>query len=188
MVLANDQYTVTITVESMPSLEDYTMIYRPDDFDLSDYYSARLLKIEHNGRQPRFLALVDLVTSCAEHCAVLESDILTMIQFDRILRINLREGVVCQCVDCDNIGGLEQIHPIENGYIIKGECDVFRYDSALTRVWHFCGRDILASPTGDVCFLLENGNIHCRDWLGWKYVLNFDGRLISEVQEKSPGS
>lgn len=186
MVLVNDQYTVTITVESKPSLENYIVIYKPNDLALSDYYSARLLKIEPSKGQPLFLALVDLVTSYAEPCAVLENGILIVILFNKILRIDVRTGYVVQCIDCDNIGGLEQIHPINHGYIIKGECDIFRYDSALTRVWHFCARDIFASPAGDTCFWVENGIIHCCDWEGWHYVLDLNGNLISETLEKSP--
>ncbi len=188
MVLMNNQYTVSISVEARPPLEGYTVVYMPDDLDLSGYYSARLIRIESRGERPRFLALLELITSYARPCAVLENNILTVIQSHKILRINLRTGLVDQCVDCENMGGLEQIYPIENGYIIKSEGDVIRYDSELNRVWHFCGRDIIALPTGEKAIWIEEGYIHCRDWAGWHYILNMEGHLISEEQEKSPPS
>jgi hypothetical protein len=129
-----------------------------------------------------------LITSYAKPCAVLENDILAVIQFRKILRINLRTGLVDRCIDCENMGGLEQIYPIKEGYIIKGEGDVFRYDSELNRVWHFCGRDIFALPTGEKALWIEEGYIHCRDWAGWHYILDMEGHLISEEPEKSPDS
>ena len=46
-------------------------------------------------------------------------------------------GVIVQYEECDNMGGLFEIHPIDGGYLIWGEGDVFRYDLSLNRVWRF---------------------------------------------------
>lgn len=188
MVLINDEYRIMITAKSMPSLEDYTVIYIPDNLDLRDFYSARLVKIEPKAEQTIFLAMIELITSYTDFCAVLENHILTVVLFETILQIDLKKGTVIRCVHCENIGGLEQIHTVDHGYIIKGESDIFRYDSALNRIWHFSARDIFASPTNDVCFWMDNHVIHCRDWEGWHYMLNLDGKLIHEELEKSPPS
>lgn len=93
--------------------------------------------------------------------------------------------MIAQFVTCDNVGGLYEIHPIEGGYIIWGEMDIFRYDFQLNRIWHFMGRDILVSLTKDKRFWIDDGSIHCRDFQGWHYVLDFNGKLIDDFREVS---
>jgi len=120
--------------------------------------------------------------------AVIEGDYLTQILFDEIRQIDVKTGKVLQQVECPNVGGLFEIYSIEDGYIIHGELELFRYDKHLNRIWDFSGRDIFATVDGRKAFWLEEDTIHCRDWLGWHYVLDLDGKLLCEKYEKSPGS
>lgn len=118
--------------------------------------------------------------------AVQEENCLTQILFDEIRRVDIQTGNVLQLVECPNTGGLIGICTIEDGYILYGETELFRYDQQLNRVWSFSARDIFVTPDGSRAFWIEADVIHCRDWLGWHYVLDLDGKLISEKQEKSP--
>ena len=77
---------------------------------------------------------------------------------------------------------------VDDAYIIHGELELFRYDKQLNRIWEFSGRDIFATIDDEKFFWLEGNTIHCRDWLGWHYVLDLDGNLLSEECEKSPHS
>ena len=120
--------------------------------------------------------------------SVQEETCLLQILFDEIQRIDLRNGAILQRVNCPNTGGLIGICTIEDGYILHGETELFRYDKQLNRVWEFSGRDIFATPNGEKAFWLEKNSIHCRDWLGWHYVLDLDGNPISEILEMSPHS
>ena len=113
---------------------------------------------------------------------------LTQILFDEIRQVDAQTGEVLRQVKCPNMGGLMGICAIEGGFILRGETELFRYDGQLNRVWSFSARDIFATPDGTRAFWIESDAIHCRDWLGWHYVLNFDGKLISEELEKSPRS
>ena len=118
--------------------------------------------------------------------AVQVDDFLIQILFKEIRRIDIQTGNVLQQVECPNMGGLIGICAIEDGYILHGETELFRYDQQLNRVWSFSGRDIFAALDGKKAFWIEKDTIHCRDWLGWHYVLDLDGKLISEIQEKPP--
>lgn len=122
------------------------------------------------------------------HRSVQEETYLVQILFDEIRRLDIQTGAMLQRVDCPNVGGLIGIYTIEDGYILHGETELFRYDKQLNRVWEFSGRDIFATPNGEKAFWLEKNAIHCRDWLGWHYVLDLDGNPISEILETSPGS
>ncbi|MBQ7871390.1 MAG: hypothetical protein IJ357_04540 [Oscillospiraceae bacterium] len=81
------------------------------------------------------------------------------------------------------MGCLFEIHSIEEGYLIRGEGDIFRYDLSLNPIWHFMGRDILVSLHSNKHFWFEQNEIHCRDFLGWHYVLDFNGKLLREFKE-----
>lgn len=188
MELANEQYSVTILTESEPSLEGHPIVHIRDNLDTKDFYFARLIKVESAGRITYQCALVDLVVSSAVPHAVLEDHVLTVLLFRTILQIDLNTKAILRCVDCENMGGLEEIYSIDGGYLIKGEGEIFRYDQALRQVWWFCGRDIFARPTAEKCFWIENNLIHCRDWEGWHYVLDMDRNLISETKECVSGN
>ena len=125
---------------------------------------------------------------CQVRDAVQEENYLTQILFDEIRQVDVQTGNVLQRSECPNTGGLIGICAIADGFILHGETELFRYDRQLNRVWSFSARDIFATPDGTRAFWIEENAIHCRDWLGWHYVLNFDGKLISENPEKSPGS
>ena len=183
LVLDNKQYKVTITTEYRPPMEGVSVLYQAGELDFNDTYTARFLTVEPANGQEYHVAVLDFVASSIGPYAALEGDMLTMVLFRTILRIDLRTLTIVQSADCENMGGLEEIHPIDGGYLIKGECDIFRYDKALNRIWHRCGRDVFATPSGDDCFWIEGDVIHCRDWQGWHYLLNMNGETIKEIRE-----
>lgn len=182
MILSNEKYKVTIFTGATPDLDGYSVLYRNGDLD---FYFAHLIQIESSHGESSRFALVNFLLPSTEKRAVLEDNILTILLFSKIIQIDLHTNAILRCVDCENMGGLEQIHSIDNGYIIKGEGEIFRYDRELNQIWQFCGRDIFAHPTANECFGLENGIIHCRDWAGWHYTLDLDKNLIAEVLENS---
>lgn len=183
MVLNNEQFLAIISTQINPSLDGYRVIYQADGVDLCGFYCARIIEIKAANGTVFRVALLDNLLSKSEPCAVLEDNILTVTLFDKILQINLETAAIIRCVDCENLGGLELIFEINQGYLSKDECDIFYYDKMLNQVWRFGGRDILARVTGEECLWIEKNLIHCRDWAGWHYVLDMDGNTISEFQE-----
>ena len=186
--LLNEYFKVNVTTETTPPLDGYPVLYQRDDLELDDFYSARLFRIRPAKGQPYQFALLDLMLSFADRCAVLENNILTVLLFRKILQINLDTQELIRCVDCENMGGLEEICAIGDGYIIKGEGEIFRYDKELNPIWWRCGRDIFARASGENCFWLENDMIRCRDWEGWYYELDLDGKILRELREAPSGN
>ena len=183
MYLQNQHYIITTFVETMPPLEQFDIVHNPNNTNTEDFYMARIFRAESVDALPRTIALVDLLCPGYEPFAVLEKDRLMVILFDSIIRINLSTGLIEEMIECDSMGGLHEIHSIDNGYIIWGEGDIFRYDLKLNRIWYFMGRDILVSPEKNKSFWIEDDLIHCMDFLGWHYVLDFDGKLIHSFPE-----
>lgn len=185
MELSNENFHIVMKTETRPPLHRFSIVHNPENISTEDFYMARVLEIENLHGAALTVALLDILCPGYEHCAVLEPHHITLILFASILRLDLDTGMIAQFVTCDNVGGLYEIHPIEGGYIIWGEMDIFRYDFQLNRIWHFMGRDILVSLTKDKRFWIDDGSIHCRDFQGWHYVLDFNGKLIDDFREVS---
>lgn len=184
MTLCNENYTIKSATLFMPPLTGYDVIHNPETVDTDDLYSVRDFHIVRKGGTPIHLALLDHSCSSALPYAVLEDHVLTVILFEAIIRIDADSGAILHCVPCPNMGGLMEIHPIEDGYILYGEGEIFRYDRSLHRVWSFSGRDIFVSLDHPWSFRLEENEIHIRDFLGWHYILNMDGQLLRAFMEE----
>lgn len=184
MTLSNENYTIECAVLTQPSLEAFDIVHNTEAADTSDFYMARTFRIECKGGHNRSIALLDRLCSDSDHYAVLEDHTLTVILFTAIVRLDMNTGAILQYEPCENTGSLYEIYPIEGGYILYGESELFRYDHALHRLWMFSGRDILVSLAHNPSFRLEENEIHVRDFLGWHYVLDLDGNIIHEFLEE----
>lgn len=183
MELYNEKYTVLSKVEVKPPLKDFDVVHNTENIKTDDLYMARIFRSERNDGQVTTFALIDQICSGYEPYAVLSENILTVILFSAIVRINLDTGLIAQYTECDNMGGLFEIHPIDGGYIIWGEGEIFRYDLNLNQVWWRSGRDILVSQAFDRSFWIEFAQIHYRDWEGWHYIIDLDGNPIDNFYE-----
>ena len=181
MELYNEKYLVFSKVAESPPLTNFDIVYNTEKVNTNNYYSARVFQIKRHDGHVISIALLDFICSSCEPYAVLSENSLTVILFSTIVQINLDNGLITRYVECDNMGGLFEIHQISNGYIIYSEGDIFRYDLELNRVWDFSARDIFVSQSGMNSFWIENSSIHCIDREGWHYTLDFDGKLISET-------
>ena len=183
MRLSNQHHTITATVETKPILESFDFVYNPANTSLYDFYMARVFHVDTIGREPVSIAIVDHL--CPENvpCCVLQDHLLTFVLTHLIVQMDLAARSITKIVKCENMGGLEEIHSIADGYLIKGECDIFRYDLSLKRIWQFSGRDILISPTSNQHFWIQDMLVHCRDFSGWHYILDLEGNLIKAYRE-----
>lgn len=183
MEFSNENFRIVMSTEARPSLHRFRIVHNPGNVNTEEFYIARVLTIQNRRSDVRTVAVLDTLCPGYEHCAVLEPDNITLLLFRSILRLNLDTGQIVQIAACGNMGGLHEIHPIEGGYILWGEGEIFRYDLQLNRIWHFMGRDILVSRTKEKHFWLDGGSIHCRGFAGWHYVLDFNGKLVDEFRE-----
>ena len=183
MQLHNEKYTVISDVTVPPPLDRFDVVHNTENINTDDFCMAYTFQITGNDGHSMKVALIDLICSSYIPYAALDGNTLVVILFQSIVRLDMDTGAIIQYTECDNMGGLFEIHPIEGGFLIWGEGDIFRYDRSLNRIWHFTGRDILVSLHSSKHFWIEDTEIHCRDFLGWHYVLDFDGKLIRNFRE-----
>ena len=183
MKFLNEHYTVVASVETTPQLSLYDIIHNPENIDTTDFFMARTFEVIPSSGHSLRIALLDRVVTNHSPYALLEGDLLTTILFDAIVRLDLTTGHIVHSVYCDNIGGLFELHTIQGGYLIRGESEIFRYDTDLRQIWSFSGRDIFFSPFTDKSFWITDNRIYCRDFLGWQYILDTDGNLVEDFCE-----
>lgn len=183
MTLQNEQYTVTASVETTPQLSLYDIVHNTENIDTADHFMARTFDVLRSDGHSLRIALLDLVLPNDSPYAVLEGNLLTTILFDAILRLDMDTGRIIQYVPCKNLGGLFELHAVRDGYLIRGESELFRCDANLRQIWSFSGRDILVSLHAKKSFRFDNDRIYCRDFMGWQYILDMNGNLIEDFHE-----
>ncbi|MFC0605243.1 hypothetical protein [Winogradskyella pulchriflava] len=76
------------------------------------------------------------------------------------------------------------IHEFKNDFIIHGETQVSRINENGEIVWDFSARDIFVNPDGKTEFKIIENRIELIDWQGYKYELNADGKILTEIKTK----
>lgn len=76
------------------------------------------------------------------------------------------------------------IYEFDEDFIIHGEIQVSRINKNGEIKWSFSARDIFVNPDVKTEFKIVDNRIELIDWEGCKYVLNADGKILTEVKIK----
>ena len=178
--LQNEKYHINITtahtyIEESADNRRYDYILNPNKLGRNNMY--RTLCISVTGAKNAEIALVgDYYTSDSD-CAILEGDILTVLQNDYISQINLDSVQVVAGYKVDVFGTTFAIYRMSDGYLIYGEIEIIKLDDGFNVVWTFSGRDIFVSISGKQAFELTEQSIKLYDFEDNFYELDFDGKL-----------
>jgi len=74
------------------------------------------------------------------------------------------------------------IHRFSDGYIIHGELAITYLGKSGEILWQFLARDIFVTIDSQKDFTIENDTIIVKDWSGYEYHLNADGKVIREIK------
>ena len=187
MVLRNDICEVTISIDQTYTVEStdnrpYDFIFNPRHFTHSDRYSVFSIQIALP-RKTTSIALIGDYYSYDSDCAVLEGEVLTILQNRSIVQLDVTNCSMTLFKQFDCLGCNYAIYSVENGYIIYGEIEIIMLDFNFDRKWSFSGRDIFASVSGKNPFELCEKSIKLYDFEDNFYELDFMGNLISEAEK-----
>lgn len=178
MELANDKYRVSIKIDDTPftlgsadnSIE-YDVVLNPSDYDRDDFYKAFCIEVQSSDRSYR-IALVGSYNIYDSHCAVLECDMLTVLQDETISQIDLSVGKLIRKFNIE--GGFLNIelYRVSDKYIVLGELDVIGLNDRFEKEWEFSGKDIFTRME------IEEDRIKLWDWEKCFYEIDFQGNLI----------
>ena len=113
-------------------------------------------------------------------CAILEDNILTVLQNDYISQIDLETVQIIAGYELDVLGTTFSIYRISDGYLIYGEIEIIKFDNEFNVAWKFSGRDIFVSITDKNAFELTDRSIKLYDFEDNFYEIDFNGNLIRE--------
>ncbi len=74
------------------------------------------------------------------------------------------------------------IYEFNEDFITHGELQVNRIDQNGNIKWTFGARDIFVNPDGKTEFKINGNKIELIDWQGYKYELNANGELLTEIK------
>ncbi len=182
MFLENDKYRIKITIDSdfeKKYANSYDLIFQTKD-EKSDFKIFRI-EVELNNDKTNFLALIGDINSCDENCAILEDNLLIVLQNKIITKIDLSKNIVLSVIEIDNFGYNLGIYSCKGGYIIHGETNIFKMNYDFKEEWSFSGNDIFVTQNGLPSLIIENDRIKLHDWNNAYYELDLDGNLIRNI-------
>lgn len=189
MELQNESFRISITVDDgLAGLEEndrYDFVYDPDDsrhHDLPVVFSITI----HGGGHPIRIGLIGNCLCPTENLAILDGNVLTVLQDRCALQLDAGSGKLIRCKDLDSFGGCWEIHPTPKGDLIYGECEIMMLDAGLNEKWRFSGKDIFASISGKTSFEISEDRIRLYDFEDNYYELDLDGRLLRQILNPQP--
>lgn len=184
MELQNDNCNIKISVDETYTVgssdnRHYDFVINPQQSKHNDFY--KVLSITIDLFYTEFcIALVGDYYSYESDCAILESEILTVLQNDTITQINIIDGSQLLFKTFDCFGCNFGIYKVQQGYLLYGEIEITMLDFDFNEKWKFSGKDIFVSITGKTAFELCENSIKLYDFEDNFYEIDFDGKLISE--------
>ena len=183
-IFQNDKNYVEITLDETYTIDStdnkrYDYVLNPSNIRRGDMY--KVLHLSVKGDQNAEIALIGDYYTYPEDCAILEDDILTVLQNDYITQIDLKSVQIIAGYELDVFGTTFSIYRMSDGYLIYGEIEIIKLDNEFNVVWKFSGRDIFVSVTEKNAFELTDHSIKLYDFEDNFYEIDFDGKLINET-------
>lgn len=185
MILQNDICNVNITIDTTYTVEStdnkpYDLVINPKNLRHSDNYTAFSVQINLFNKTIS-IVLIGSSYSYDKDCAVLEDEILTILQNDAIVQLNVNDGTMINFKEFDCFGCNYGIYRVQDGYIVYGEIEITMLDFEFSKKWSFGGKNIFVSMSDKKAFELCENSIKLCDFEGNYYEIDFSGKLISGV-------
>lgn len=185
MTVQNDICNVNISIDETYTVEStdnkpYDLVINPRNLRHNDMYKIFSIHIDLFSHTIS-IALVGDYYSYDVDCAILENNVLTILQNDTIVQLNIKDGTMVNFKEFDCFGCNYGIYRVEKGYIIYGEIEITMLDFDFNKRWSFYGKDIFVSMSEKKAFELLDNSIKLHDFENNFYEIDFSGNLIREV-------
>lgn len=183
MKLENKICNVEITIDSQYTVQSsdnkyYKLELNPSGYSHGSFYKTFSIHVNLFYKEYD-IALIGNYYSYDADCAILNDNILTVMQGNSITQIDVQaEGMILH-KEFDCFGCTFGIYSIKNGYIIYGEIEILKLDLNFDTVWSFSGRDIFVTQTPNAPFTLREDSIELYDWENNYYIIDFNGKQIN---------
>ena len=141
MILKNKFCIITISVNeqfafSDPKNEQYDIVLNPENHNAED--TVKVLEFDVNlFKERKKIALISFIGEPTGDIAVLEGTVLTILQDETFLQIDVIEGKIIDTKPTDMFGSVFSLNRFGDDYIVHGEIEIARYNSNFNKIWSF---------------------------------------------------
>ena len=182
MILKNKICAITISVNEHFSFNDYKnkkydIVLNPQEYTAKD--NIKVLEIDVNlFKERKKIALISFIGEPTGDIAVLDGSVLTILQDEIFLQIDVIEGKIIRTKPTDMFGSAFSLNKFGDDYIVHGEIEIARYDSDFNKIWSFSGSDIFTSITGKTAFEMSENSIKLYDFQDNYYEIDYNGKEV----------
>ncbi len=185
MILQNDLCNINISIDETYTIgsvdnKPYDLVINPKHLKHYDMYKVFKLQIDLFYKM-FVIALIGDFYIYSTDCAVLEEQVLTILQNNAIIQLDINDGTIRNFKELDNCGCNFGVYKIKKGYIIYGEVEITMLDFDFNKKWSFSGKDIFVSISNKNTFELCDNSIKLYDFEDNFYEIDFLGRLVSKI-------
>ena len=174
VLIAEDR---TYTVNSADNRR-YDTVLNPGNYSRRDRTVTLCIDIERLTGHLR-IALIGGELTGVSRCAVLEGEVLPVLQDRAATQLRVTDGALLRSVDFGGFGHNYAILQAERGYLVCGEMEITMLDRELNRLWSFSGQDISISVTGRDPVQPGERSIVLYDFEDNRYEIDYSGHVIS---------
>lgn len=183
MELKNNKFSVEVALDEhfdlgSPVHSKYDLVVNVDDYTSKDFDKVLSLTVNHFDVEYR-VALIGSGQSYPDNCAVLENEVLTVVQDNRVIRFDLNRRSVVAVYDADLYGCAFGLYRAKDGYFIHGELEIAKYDYVFNKKWSFSGRDIFVSSSNKQAFRLLDDRVCLYDFEDNYYEVDYNGKQLA---------
>lgn len=189
MIVKYKNSVIEITNESDLDPAEYGQRFKkqyPADLGLELQFkpsSKHGIRITENGIEKCSALLLESggTNGISANSFLIKSDRIFICCSDQIYSLNLADLSANwrNSYDCATCFG---IYEFKNDFLIHGETQVSRINENGEIIWIFSARDIFVNPDGKTEFKIVENGIELIDWQGYKYELNADGKILTEIK------
>lgn len=183
MILENEKCHIEIKIDETYTVDSadnrhYDVTLNPGHYRHSDV--CKTLSIHVDLFSDEFcIALIGPFYTSEYDCAVLDDEILTVLQDDTITQIDISDGSIVRHIKFDCFGCNYRLHKVNKGYIVLGEIEITMLDFDFVKKWSFAGKDIFVLVSaGKTPLQIREDSICLYDFEDNFYEIDFEGNLI----------
>lgn len=182
MTLKNKFCVITFSVNEHfsfgdPKNKQYDIVLNPKNYNAEDHIKSFEFDV-NLFKERKKIALISFIGEPTGDIVVLEGTVLTILQDETFLQIDVIKGEIIDEKPTDIFGSVFSINKFGDDYIVHGEIEIARYNNDFNKVWSFSGKDIFASITGKNAFEMTKNSIKLYDFQDNYYEIDYDGKEI----------
>ena len=171
------------TLNSADNIESYDVEYFQGDINGDRYYptSKHGIRIFENDEEIRSAIVCETggATGIHEESALINGNDLYLCCCDNVYclsipNLDLKWNKRLDPATCFGI------YSFKGDFIIHGELQISRIDLDGNQKWTFGARDIFVTEDGSDSFKIKEDKIHLKDWMGYNYIIDENGKEIKE--------